>query len=166
MSTTKPKKPKKTQPRLSRKGVPVKSSAGRKPSVSKVKDKIFEALRLGNTKRTASAHGGISEITFHEWYAIGIKDIEDGIETEYSLFSIGVDESIKEMKMFVLQCWRNGMAKDWRAALAYAERTDPEFHLKQKIETTQKVEVSQKALIECPNNGRRNVKEKTDEEVK
>ena len=160
METKKPKKASnsKKTPRLTRLGVPVKNAAGRKPSVKAVQDKIFECLRNGNTKRTAAILGGIQESTFYDWYNIGLKAIEDGYENEYSEFSKGVDQAISDMKAYVLHCWRKGMDKDWRAALAYAERTDPEFHLKQKVETTQKIEVTQKALLEVPENGRRKKK--------
>lgn len=132
------------------------SNAGRKLTISEKAPKIIESLRQGNTKSGACAMANITLETFGSWIRQGTRDIEDGVETEFSLFSVNVTAAIEESNAFALSCWRKHMPEDWRASMAYLERRDRDnYCLKQSLDITQTVEVSQKSKLELPDNGRR-----------
>ena len=136
------------------------SFAGRPSLLEEKAPLIYESLRLGNTNRGASYSAGITDETFYAWYRTGKKDLEAGVETKYSVFSLKVDESVEAAKSYALECWRKHMPDDWKAAMAYLERRDRDNYApKQVMEVAQTVEVTQKALLEVPDNKRRNVKD-------
>jgi len=158
----KKKKPTKL-PKVRRDGEKRTTKRGRPSNILKATPIIVKHLKQGCSQRDASILAGISAKTYHDWYSIGLVNKEDEIETEYSLFCDLVDKAKAECRQGLVTNWLNHTNKDWRAAMAYLERTDPEHYaLKQKIETTQKVEVDQKKILEIPDNGRRKIKDKND----
>lgn len=133
-----------------------KTKIGRKPTIQEKAPLILESLRMGNTNRGAAYSAGICEDTFYRWFNQGMKDKEDGLETEFSEFYEGVNGAIEAAKTFALDCWRKHMPDDWRAAMAYLERRDKDnYSIKQTMDINQNLEVSQKALLELPHNGNR-----------
>lgn len=135
-----------------------KSNAGRKLLIKEKSPAILESLRLGNTNRGAAYSAGITEETFYSWLRQGQRDLESGIKTEYSEFFQAVNECIESAKSYALSCWRKHMPDDWRAAMAFLERRDRDnYALKQVMDVKQEVEVSQKAILQLPDNGRRQV---------
>lgn len=132
------------------------NKVGRKPTIKEKAPLILESLRVGNTNRGAAYSAGVCEDTFYRWFSQGQKDKEDGFDTEFSEFYEGVNASVEAAKSYALDCWRKHMPDDWRAAMAYLERRDKNnYALKQLLDVSQTVEVSQKAFLEIPDNKRR-----------
>lgn len=128
-----------------------------RPKVPEEKRKIIlDCLRKGNTKRDSCLAASIHRDTFAEWIRKATEAHEDGVENEYTVFSDQVNQAMAEARRYALECWQKHMPTDWRASMAYLERTDPEhYRLNQKMDVTQTVEVSQKAILEIPDNGNR-----------
>lgn len=109
-----------------------------RPKVPEEKRKIIlDSLRKGNTKKDSCLAAGITQTTFSEWMVKASDYREKGIENEYTEFSLQVDEAMAEARRFVQECWQKHIPNDWRAGMAYLERTDPEnWTIKQKVDVT------------------------------
>lgn len=89
-----------------------KKKVGRKTKlVPQVTDKLFEALKLGATRRAACAYAGISEETLYKW----INDFP-----EFSECCTRAEDSAEMGFTKVIQeCAMNG---DWKAAESWLKR--------------------------------------------
>ncbi len=132
---------------------------GAKSKFDEVSPYIVASTRQGLSKKDRIA-GLIHETTYREWLAAGEEDLIKGIITEYSLFSQQIAKAEKEYREELIQCIKEQAPKDWKAANWLLERSDPEtYKLKDKVEMKQEVEISQKAKLEIPDNGMRDVKD-------
>lgn len=131
---------------------------GRPPAdIKLLGPKIIDALRVGNTIGGAIA-GLIHRNTYLLWLEKGENDLKENIKSDFSEFFNNVNQAKRDYVNNLRRLVENAGEKDWKAASWLLERKDPEnYHLKQKIETTQTIEVTQKAILEIPNNERRNL---------
>lgn len=128
---------------------------GAKCRLSQYKDEIILRFSQGCSIKDSIA-GMIGYNAYYDWYNAGKEDQDNGIDSEFAQFSQDVDRTLKEYRNSLLNCVRKQAPEDWRAATWLLERSDPEtFNLKTKMEVKQEVEVSQKAILEIPENGRR-----------
>lgn len=135
--------PKKTGPKpTGKKAIPkprLKSENPRgRPKVPEEKRKIIlECLRKGNTKKDSCLAAGVTQTTFAEWILKATEYREQGVDNEYTDFSLQVDQAMADARRFVQECWQKHIPNDWRAGMAYLERTDPEnWVVKQKMDVT------------------------------
>lgn len=116
---------------------------------------ICDGFRYGNSIAGAIA-GLIHRNTYLDWYNKGEDDFINGVESDFSEFFNNVNTSKQEYVTNLREHIEKAAPKDWKAASWLMERKDPDtYHLKQKIEATQTIEHSQKAMIELPQNERR-----------
>ncbi len=149
----KPVKPKKKKPYAK-----TNSNAGAKSKLDSVKEEIIKRTLDGCSIKDRCG-GIICQATYFEWLSIGNKDSEANLKTEYSEFSELVKESEKTYRDSLRKAIECHALKDWKAMSWLLERSDPEtYHLKQKVDVKQEIEVSQKAILEIPDNGRRKLK--------
>jgi transposase-like protein len=136
----KPKKrgPKPKEVKATPKPRPKSENSVGRPKVPEEKRKIIlDCLRKGNTKKDSCLAAGITPSTFSEWIVKATDYREQGIENEYTEFSAQVDEAMAQARRFVQECWQKHIPNDWRAGMAYLERTDPEnWVVKQKMDVT------------------------------
>lgn len=131
---------------------------GRPKIPEETRNAVLQFLREGNSKRDACLGAGMSIATLCDWQAKAADFREKGIVNEYTKFIEQVEQAQAEARRFALQCWKSHMPTDWRAAMSYLERTDPEhYRLNQKMDVNQTMEVTQKAILEIPDNGRRTI---------
>lgn len=135
------------------------SNAGAKSKLDGVKKEVLKRILEGCSIKDRCG-GIITQATYFEWLSIGNKDIEEGLVTIYSEFSDQVKECEKEYRQTLINAIKCHAPKDWKAMSWLLERSDPEtYKLKDKVEMKQELEVSQKAVLEIPNNKRRSLSE-------
>jgi hypothetical protein len=136
-------KPKKRGPKpTGKKAIPkprVKSEnpLGRPKIPEETRNIILDNLRRGNTKKDSCLAARVHPSTYAEWIVKATEYRERGIDNEYTDFSEKVDEAMADARRFVQECWQKHIPNDWRAGMAYLERTDPEnWVVKQKVDVT------------------------------
>lgn len=93
---------------------------------------IVEALRTGNTRKDASESNGVAYATFIKWIHLG----ESGIKP-YVQFLEQVNKAEAEARIACVNVIVQVAAKgDWRAAMEYLSRRDPENWSPQRKEST------------------------------
>lgn len=98
---------------------------------------ILECLRKGNTKKDSCLAASVDITTFCDWIVKAKDYREQGVENDYTQFSQQVDQAMAEARRYVQECWQKHIPNDWRAGMAYLERTDPEnWVVKQKVDVT------------------------------
>lgn len=134
---------------------------GARPKIGLYSPEIIKRRMAGLTIKDSIA-GLINESTYFAWYNVGLEDLNNDIESEYSEFCKLIDNAVKKFKETLVNSIKKHSKDDWRAASWLLERAEPDhYHLKQKVDMVQQIEVTQKALLELPDNGRRKVAEKT-----
>lgn len=131
------------------------STAGAKSKFDSVKDEVLKRILEGSSVKDRCG-GLISAETYYQWISIGNKDKLEGLVTIYSEFSDNIKECEREYRQTLINSIKSHAPKDWKAMSWLLERSDPEtYKLKDKVEMKQELEVSQKAILEIPDNGRR-----------
>lgn len=131
------------------------SRAGAKSKFQKINKEIIERTRQGASIKDRY-YGLIHSSTFYEWYNTGLVDLQNNLLTEYSEFSRLLNKAEQEYRDTLRKLIESHTINDWKAASWLLERSDPEnYSLKQKMEVKQEIEISQKALLELPDNGDR-----------
>lgn len=116
---------------------------------------IIRRTKDGSSIRDRIA-GMIVHSTYSEWFNAGIKDIKDNIESQYSEFSKKVLQAEHEYRKELISYIKSYGPQDWKAASWLLERSDPDtYKLRDKMDVKQEIEVSQKAILEIPDNGDR-----------
>lgn len=135
---------------------------GARSKFDDVNEEIIERTREGLSKKDRVA-GLIHEATYHEWLNAGDEDLLKGINSQYSEFSQKVKQAEKEYRKSLIDCIKKQAIDDWRAANWLLERSDPDtYKLRDKMDVKQEIEVSQKAILEIPNNKNRSMDIKND----
>lgn len=130
---------------------------GARSKFDDVNQEIIDRTRRGLSKKDRVG-GLITETTYKTWYNEGEKDLNEGVNSQFSAFFVKIREAEKEFRDGLLECIKKHAPDDWKAAVWLMERSDPEsYKLKDKVEMNSTVEVSQKAILEIPDNGRRTV---------
>jgi|GEM_PF-5395785 len=130
-------------------------NSGARSKFDKYAVEIIRRAKDGASNKDRIA-GMIAECTYWEWFNEGIKDIESNIDTQYSEFSRNVLKADYEYREKLRIYIKNYAATDYKAAVWLLERSDPDtYKLRDKLEVKQEVEISQKAILEIPDNGRR-----------
>lgn len=133
------------------------SNAGARSKLDQFQDEIIKRTREGSSKKDRVA-GLICDKTYNEWINTGDTDISEGIQSQYSQFCFKIRESENEFRETLRVSIKTHAADDWKAAAWLLERSDPDsYKLKDKMEVQQQIEVSQKAILEIPDNGRRKI---------
>lgn len=133
------------------------SNAGAKSKFDETNEEIIKRTRAGLSKKDRIA-GLINDSTYQEWMNAGESDIANGISSQFSGFSFNIKSAEKEFREGLLECIKSKATEDWKAATWLLERSCPDsYKLKDKVDMTSTVEVSQKAILEIPDNGRRTV---------
>lgn len=133
---------------------------GRPPlDIKTLGSQVAESFRYGSTIAGAIA-GLIHRNTYLDWYGKGEEDFSNNIESPFSEFFNKVNTCKQEYITKLRENIEKAAPEDWRAASWLLERKEPDvYNLKQKVEATQKIEHTQKALLEIPDNGRRKIEE-------
>lgn len=97
---------------------------GGRPSklTEEVKNRLLDALRMGNYYDAACAYAGIHYYTFRLWMAKG----EKAKSGEFFEFFEAVKEAENEAEARTVLLWQKAIPKDWRAAQGFLERRYPE----------------------------------------
>lgn len=156
-----PKEKKDTEKEIIKRRLYVKEGAknkgGAKSKFDDFHEEIISRSRLGSTKKDRVA-GLIHDTTYDEWINAGNEDLRNGLTTQYSEFSLRIRAAENEFRESLRASIKMAAAEDWKAATWLLERSDPDsYKLKDKVDVKQEVEISQKAILEIPDNGRRNV---------
>lgn len=118
---------------------------------------LCDAFEMGCTMKDAIA-GIMSKPTYLDYYHRGEEDVSNGIDSDFSYFFNEINKANRKYRDSLRSMIKKAAPDDWRAANWLLERSDPDtYNLKQKVEATQTVEVSQKAMIELPQNERRSI---------
>jgi transposase len=83
---------------------------------------MVEMVKKGVTEKTAARAAGIAERTHHDWMERGQK-AKSGIHRDY--FD-AIDKARAEAEVTAIKGLLAAGKKDWRAYLAYLERTNPQ----------------------------------------
>lgn len=131
------------------------SNAGAKSKLEKHQKEIIQRTREGASIKDRCG-GLITTPTYYEWFNTGVSDFSNNINNQYSNFSCKIVEAEKEYREILRSLIKSHSINDWKAASWLLERSDPEtYNLKQKMEVKQELEVTQKSLLEIPDNERR-----------
>lgn len=134
------------------------STKGAKSKFDLVNLEIIERTRGGASKKDRIG-GLIALITYTEWLQAGELDLSQGIHSQYSLFSINIKEAENKYRQKLRNLIEQHAQNDHKAATWLLERSDPEtYKLRDKMDVKQEIEISQKAILEIPDNGRRSLK--------
>lgn len=141
------------------------SNAGARSKFDEVNEEIIKRTKEGLSKKDRIA-GLIHDTTYQEWTNAGEKDLRNGIESQFSIFSFKLRMAEKDYRQSLIDCIKSHAPNDWKAAHWLLERSDPEtYKLRDKMDVKQEIEVSQKAILEIPDNGRRIPKVSNDHEL-
>lgn len=128
---------------------------GARSKFDDVNEEIIKRTKDGLSKKDRVA-GLICDKTYNEWYNAGEEDLNNGIISQYSQFSLNVRNAEKDFRVGLINCIKAQAASDWKAANWLLERSDPDtYKLRDKMDVQQQIEVSQKAILEIPDNGDR-----------
>jgi len=131
------------------------SNAGSKSKFHLVYQEIIDRVRFGFSLKDRIA-GLINSATYYEWLNAGEEDLNQNLNTQFSEFSSKIREAEKDYRKTLLISIKAQALDDWKAATWLLERSDPEtYKLKDKVDMNQTVEISQKAILEIPDNERR-----------
>lgn len=106
----------------------------------RIKKTLVKAISDGNYVKTACIHAGISEAVYYKWKKRGEDEIEriiialengdevkvDPGERRYVEFVESVAKAEAGAEVDAVECIKDSMKEDWRAALAFLERRFPE----------------------------------------
>lgn len=97
---------------------------GGRPSklTEEVKNRLLDALRMGNYYEAACAYAGVSYSTLRGWIVKG----EKAKSGKYLKFLEAVRQAEAEAEARIVLQWQKAMPEDWRAAQAFLERRYPE----------------------------------------
>jgi transposase-like protein len=101
---------------------------GGRPSkfTPEAKERILLAIRSGNWLCVAARAGGITYETLREWLRQGEADLEAGKETEFSGFSVAVQEARDWVEMRNVGFIQVAARKNWSAAAWWLEKSRPD----------------------------------------
>ena len=134
----------------------INNPGGRPSPFDDAAPKIIQFIRSGNTYECASGCARISYHTFNEWMKQGKADIEASTETKYAKFYHDVKKAEMDCEAEIVGHWLNCIPGNWQAGKEYLSRKNPEkWGNREKVDMTQTLEVSQKSILEIPDNGRR-----------
>lgn len=129
--------------------------SGAKCKIHSVSEEIIERTGMGCTIKDRIA-GLINRSTYLDWIAAGDLDLLNNIDNEFSQFSCGIRVAEKRFRDHLRESIKCHGLNDWKASAWLLERSDPEsYKLKDKVDVKQEVEVTQKAFLQVPDNGRR-----------
>ena len=164
MKETPKKKQKKTnsdKPKKARVKTPamLKNPGGRPSEFDESSKKIIQFIRGGNTYECSAGCSGVSYSTFAHWIRQGKEDLENNVlDSKYLKFLKDVEKAEMEAEEEVVRAWRNFIPQNWQAARDFLSRRNPDkWGTKDKVDVTSTVEVSQKAKLEIPDNGNREI---------
>lgn len=133
------------------------SKKGAKSKFDEFNEEIIARARSGCSIKDRIG-GLIVQSTYCEWINAGDEDLRNEVESQYSNFSKKIKEAENEFRETLRSVIKQHAANDWKAGAWLLERSDPEsYKLKDKVEMNSTVEVSQKAILEIPDNGRRTI---------
>lgn len=133
-----------------------RNMAGARSKFDEFNEEIISRTRAGSSRKDRIG-GLIHDSTYTEWMNAGDEDLRNGLNTQYSLFSLRIRAAENEFRDSLRASIKTAAAEDWKAATWLLERSDPDsYKLKDKVDLKQEVEISQKAILEIPDNGRRN----------
>lgn len=92
----------------------------------KLRDQLANLIKVGNYREHAARAVGISTTTFYRWMETGEADHENDRATPYRELWEAVTRAEDEAITAAVLALRKGMANDWRAAIAFLERKDPD----------------------------------------
>lgn len=133
---------------------------GGRPSVfDEASPKIIASIRAGNTYECACGCARVTYNTFNNWIRQGKEDAELGLEdSKFFKFFCDVTQAESEMENDCVIAWKSFIPSNWQAAKDFLSRRRYEsWGNRDKVEMNQNVEISQKAILEIPDNGRRRV---------
>lgn len=129
-----------------------------------VNEEIIDRTRCGASKKDRIG-GLIHDVTYNEWLSAGDEDLKNEINSQFSKFSLNIRAAENEYRVKLRKLIEQHAENDHRAATWLLERSDPDtYKLRDKMDVKQEIEVSQKAILEIPDNGRRSVKVSNDRE--
>lgn len=132
-------------------------NSGRKSLLDRYADIIISRTLAGSSVKDRIA-GMINLTTYHDWLKIGRQDVLQDVDTQYSEFSRAIEQAESDFRDVLRATIIRQSKEDAKAAMWMLERSDPEsYKLRDKVDVEQKVQVSQKAFLEIPDNGRRSV---------
>jgi len=155
---------KKDKPPSALKGIKVKrdTSLFAKPvgQPSKLEEKapiIIAAIRRGNTYENSCMLANISYSSFCAWTRKGRESREASQHTcKYLIFLDAVEKAESACEDEILQHWRDCIPGNWQAGKEYLARKNPEkWGNRERVDMNSTVEISQKAILELPDNGER-----------
>lgn len=131
--------------------------AGRPSILEESAPIIFEYIKKGNTYQCACGIAGVSTATFALWMRQGREAAEKGdTESRYFKFLQGVIKAEMDAEAEVVKYWHDCIPGNWQAARDFLARRNPDsWGNKERVEMKQEVEVTQKAILEIPDNERR-----------
>lgn len=163
MGGEKEEKPKRVDPR---KGQPRKmtpailANPGGRPSEFDVAaPKIIQYIRRGNTYKCAAGCARVSYETFNLWINKGKESLKNGeLNCKFLKFLKDVENAETECEQEIVSHWLSEIPGNWQAGRDFlARRYSASWGAKDKIDLNANVEVSQKSILEIPDNGRRKV---------
>ena len=90
-------------------------------------DRIIELVRAGNSFETACEAAGVITHTADKWRKMGLEDLAIDEDTEYAKFALRLTQARALCRVEALEALRAQFATDWKAALAFLEKTDPQW---------------------------------------
>ena len=149
------------KPKKSREKTPamIENPGGRPSNFDSAAPKILESIRNGNTYECAAGAARVSYYSFNNWMKQGkeAEKLED-FENKFFKFFKAVEEAESDAEKEVVKYWRDCIPGNWQAAKEFLARRNPDkWGSKDRVEMNQNVEISQKCILEIPDNGRRKV---------
>jgi hypothetical protein len=116
---------------------------------------IVRRLSIGCYVHDVMQSLGLQRQTFYAWTERGEADQEAGRETVFADFADATKRARAEAMVTAVCCIRAAMPNDWRAAMTFLERTDPEnWSRRARVEHSRDVRTSS---VEIPDDHQRMV---------
>lgn len=132
-----------------------KNKGGAPCKFDQFNEEIITRTRAGSSKKDRIG-GLIHDNTYIQWTKAGEEDLRAGILSQYSEFLLKIRQAENEFRDQLRALIKEHAPNDWKAAAWLLERSDPEsYKLRDKMDVKQEIEVSQKAILELPDNGDR-----------
>lgn len=134
------------------------ANPGGKPSMlEEAAPKIIASVRNGNTYECACGCARVSYSAFSLWMRRAREDLENNkLDSKYLKFLIDIQQAETECEQEIVASWKGFTCDNWQAAKEFLRHRNPDkWVIREKVDVVQNVELSQKSLLEIPDNGRR-----------
>lgn len=104
-----------------------KNKGGRSSKLTNsLMNRLVEAIAEGNYYEAACSYAGIHYATYRDWMVKGERDLQEGVESNYTELYEAVKKAEAEAEVNLVKQWKKHTPGDWKAIATFLERRYPD----------------------------------------